>query len=244
MEEILEEDDKSKNTDKSKPSLDSIQELSYKKRKLFSLSLIILNIISFILGIYILYYKDYYLNPDFKFSNQTSLYIFIILYTSGMLTALFISFLFALIMKLIQNYTNNNNLSNNNDRPQADLINNEANHTRLSIFILNNDQNKIALIPFTFSYFIVFTIAIYFIALPYSIILIIKLIQNSFLCKIFSFFFLYVFMISNLFAGLIMVLLLFYIVFGKKRINVRKKQYNIDNSNLENIRNEVRNAMK
>lgn len=108
MEEILEEDDKSKNTDKSKPSLDSIQELSYKKRKLFSLSLIILNIISFILGIYILYYKDYYLNPDFKFSNQTSLYIFIILYTSGMLTALFISFLFALIMKLIQNYTNNN----------------------------------------------------------------------------------------------------------------------------------------
>ena len=51
-------------------------------------------------------------------------------------------------------------------------------------------------------------------------------------------------MIANLFAGLIMVLLLFYIVFGKKRINVRKKPYNIDNSNLENIRNEIRNAMK
>ena len=161
-----------------------------------------------------------------------------------MLSALFISFLFSLIMKLIQNYKNNNNSSNNNDKSQADLINNEDNHTRLSIFILNDNQNNIALIPFAFSYFIVFTIAIYFIALPYSFILIIKLFQNKFLCKVFSFFFLYFFMIINLFAGLIMVLLLFYIVFGKKRINVRKQQYNIDNSNLENIRNEVRNAMK
>jgi hypothetical protein len=244
MEEILEEDNKSKNTNKSKPSMDSIQELSKKTRKLFSISLIIINIISFILGIYILYYNNYYLNPDYKFSNQTSLYIFIILYTSGMLSALFISFLFSLIMKLIQNYKNNNNSSNNNDKSQADLINNEDNHTRLSIFILNDNQNNIALIPFAFSYFIVFTIAIYFIALPYSFILIIKLFQNKFLCKVFSFFFLYFFMIINLFAGLIMVLLLFYIVFGKKRINVRKQQYNIDNSNLENIRNEVRNAMK
>ena len=124
------------------------------------------------------------------------------------------------------------------------MINSENEHTRLSIFVLNNKQNEIALIPFTFSYFIIFTIAIYFIALPYAFILLIKLFQNDFLCKVFSFFLLYLFLIINLFAGLIMVLVLFYIVFVKKRGNVRKQEYNIDNSNLDNIKNEIRNAMQ
>jgi hypothetical protein len=241
MTEILEEDLKSKNSHKSKPSFDSVQEISSKNRYNLSFSLIIINIFTFILGIYILYNNNYYLNPDYKFSNHISLYVFIIMYSSGMLSALIISFLFSLIAKLIFQFINNNNSP---DKPKLDLINSENEHTRLSIFVLNNKQNEIALIPFTFSYFIIFTIAIYFIALPYTFILLIKLFQNDFLCKVFSFFLLYLFLIINLFAGLIMVLVLFYIVFVKKRGNVRKQDFNIDNSNLDNIKNEIRNAMK
>ena len=244
MAEIIEEDDKSKNTYKSKPSFDSVQEMSSKNRTLIGLSLIIINIISFILGIYILYNNDYYLNPEFHFSNRVSLYVFTILYSSGMLSALIISFVFSLIVKLIYKYINNNNSPDNNGKEKLDLINSENDQTSLSFFIINKKHNEIALIPFTLSYFIIFTIVIYFIALPYAFILIIKLFQNDFLRKIFSFFLLYLFIILNLVAGLILVLFLFYIVFVKKRGNVRKQEYNIDNSNLDNIKNEIRNAMQ
>ena len=98
MTEILEEDLKSKNSHKSKPSFDSVQEISSKNRYILSFSLIIINIFTFILGIYILYNNNYYLNPDYKFSNHISLYVFIIMYSSGMLSALIISFLFSLLL--------------------------------------------------------------------------------------------------------------------------------------------------
>ena len=88
MAEIIEEDEKSKNTFKSKLSLDSVEEISSRTRSLLSLSLIIINLISIIIGIFILYNNNYYLNPDFKFSNQISLFIFIIIYTFGILFAL------------------------------------------------------------------------------------------------------------------------------------------------------------
>ena len=244
MADKIQDDNNSKYTNKSKPSFDSVQEMSSKNRALISLTLIIINIITFILGIYIIYNSDYYLNPDFKFSNRISLYIFIIIYASGMLSALIISFLFSLLVKLINKYSNNNDSLDNNEKAKLDLINNENEHTRLSFFILNNKHNEIALIPFTLSYFIIFTIGIYFIGLPYSFILIIKLFQNDFLCKIFSFFLLYLFLMINLFACLMMVLVLFFIVFVNKRGNVRKAEYNIDNSNLDNIKSEIRNAMK
>jgi hypothetical protein len=244
MEELLEDEAKSKNTSKSKPSLDSIEEMSSKNRTFFRLTLITINIISFIIGIYILYNNNYYLNPDFKFSNYISLYFFIILYSFGMLSALILSFLFSLVLKIIYHYKNNNSKDNNINSSKIDLMENEQDHSQISIFILNDKQNEVALIPSTLSYFIITTIGLYFIALPFAFILMIKLFQNEFLRKIFSFLLLYIFMIINLIAGLIMVLVLFYMVFIKKRGNIRKLDYNIDNNIIENIRNEVRNAMK
>ena len=248
MKEILEEDEKSKKTDI--PSLNSVIEMSSKNRSLISLTLFSINIISFIFGVYILYHNDYYLNPEYKFVNQISLYIFIIIYTLGMLSSLILSFLFALVMKIIIHYKNNNKKSmnfNNNNNSNLELIANEevrsSVHTPISSFILNNKQNEIALIPFTLSYFIAFTIGIYLVALPYAFLLITYLFQNEFFCKVFSFLLLYLFMLINLCAGLINAVVLIYLVFVKKRGNIRKIEYNIDNKNIENIRNEIRNAM-
>ena len=239
MEKMNEEDERSKNSNKSSsPSLDSALEIKGKNRTIFSLSLIIINVICFIISIYILNNKDYYLNPDFNFSNRISLYIFIILYGLGMLSALILAILFSLIMKIVYYYKNNKNNS------QIDSKINEQEHTQISFILLNDKQNELAFIPFTLSYFIVFTIGLYFCDLPYSIILLIKLFQNDYLCKVFSFKLLYLFMTINFFAGLMMVLVLFYMIFIKKRGNVRKLEFNIDNNNVENIRNEIRNAMK
>ena len=247
MKEIIEEEEKSKNTDI--PSLNSVIEMSSKNRSIFSITIFSINIISFVLGIYILYHNDYYLNPEYKFVNQISLYVFIIIYTLGMLSALILSFLFSLIMKIIIHYKNNNkkSMNFNSNNSNLELIANEevrsSVHTPISSFILNNKQNEIALIPFTLSYFIAFTIAIYLIALPYAFLLITHLFQNKFFCKVFSFILLYLFLLINLCAGLINAVLLIYLVFVKKRGNIRKMEYNIDNKNIENIRNEIRNAM-
>ena len=247
MKEIIEEEDeKSKNTDI--PSLNYVIEMNSKNRSLFSITLFSINVISFIFGVYILYHNDYYLNPEYKFVNQISLYIFIIIYTLGMLSSLILSFLFALVMKIIIHYKNNNKKSMNfNNNSNLELIANEevrsSVHTPISSFILNNKQNEIALIPFTLSYFIAFTIGIYLVALPYAFLLITYLFQNEFFCKVFSFLLLYLFMLINLCAGLINAVVLIYLVFVKKRGNIRKMEYNIDNKNIENIRNEIRNAM-
>ena len=247
MKEILEEDEKSKKTDI--PSLNSVIEMSRKNRSLISLTLFSINIISFIFGVYILYHNDYYLNPEYKFVNQISLYVFIIIYTLGMLSALIFSFLFALIMKIIIHYKNKNkkSMNFNNNNSNLELISNEEVRSSvlspISSFILNNKQNEIALIPFTLSHFIVFTIGIYLIALPYAFLLITYLFQNEFFCKVFSFILLYLFVLINLCAGLINAIVLIYLVFVKKRGNIRKMEYNIDNKNIENIRNEIRNAM-
>ena len=243
MEEIN-VDEQPKNSNPSRPSLDSIQEISNRKELYFRFSLIIINIISLITGIYILSNNDFYLNKKYKFTNYNSLYVFIITYTLGMLAALILSFIIALIAKVISFFKNKNQNNTINDNPNKDLMNNEEVHSRISLFILNNKQNEIAIIPFTLSYFIAFTIGLYFIALPYSFCLIINLFKNDFYSEFIKFFWLYFFLFINLIAGSIMIIVLFYMVFKKRSGSVRKFEYPVDNDNIENIRAEIRNAIK
>ena len=244
MEEIRENEEKSEYTKNSKPSLDSIQELTVKHRKLFYFSLIGINILSFITGIYILNEHSYYLNPDFKFSNHISLYVFIIIYTLGIISALVFSFVFAIIVKLIYIYKNRKNNNTINENPKSAILSSIQDHSQISFTLLYSNQNEISLIPFTLSYFIIFIIAMYFISLPYAFILIVKLFQNDYLSQFFDFFLIYFFLFINLIAGLIMVIVLFYMVFKKRTGNARKFGYTIDNNNVENIRKEIRDAIK
>ncbi len=244
MEEMNVEDQK-KSTNNSRPSLDSFQEISYNKERFIRISLIIINIISLITGIYILKNNEIYLNRDYKFENHRALYVFIITYMLGMLAALIISFLIAIIAKIIyffKNLRQNNSINNNNI--ENNLPNNEQFHTRITEFILNNKQNEFAIIPFTLSYFIAVTIGLYFIALPYSSCLIIKLLKNDIYSKFNTFFWLYFFLIINLLSGAIMIISLFYMVFSKRNGSVRKFEYPVNNDNLEAIREQVRDAIQ
>ena len=239
------EENISNNKSSIRPSFDSIQEMSYRKEYYFRYSLIIINILSLITGIYILYNREFYLSKDYKFSNYNSLYIFIIAYTLGMISALILSFFIALIAKLIYFFKNKKQNNPENDIPNINLFNNEEGpHSRISLFILDNRPNEVAIIPFTLSYFIALTIGLYFIALPYSFCLIINLLKNQFYSKFVTFFWLYFFLLINLIAGSIMIIVLFYMVFKKRSGSVRKMDYPVDNNNIENIREEVREAIK
>ena len=242
MEEINVEDKKSANF--SRPSFDSIQEISYNKEKYIRISLIFINIISLITGIYILNHSDFYLNPDYKFQNHRALFVFIIVYMIGMISALIISFFIALIAKIIHYFKYKNQNDYNSNIQNENLENNEQFHNRIADFIINKKQSEFALIPFTLSYFIAVTLGLYFIVLPYSFFLIINLLRNETYSNFISFFWLYLFLIINLLAGLIMTISLFYMVFAKRSGSVRKFDYPVDNDNIENIREQVRNAIK
>ena len=240
MEENI-SDERQINSNHSRPSFDSIQEISAKKEYFFRISLILINIASIILGLYIINHRDFFLSPDYKFINYISLYVFIITYTLGMLLALILSFLIALVAKILSIFRDKKQNISINDLPN--LINNEQPHSRMSEFILNNKKNEIAIIPFTVSYFIAITIGLYFIALPYSFCLLINLLRNEFYSKVFEFSWLYLFLIINLIAGLIMIIILFSMVFIKRSGSVRKFEYPVDNNNIENIRAEVKEAI-
>ena len=232
-------------TNRKRPSLDSIQEISQNKENLMRRILILINIASLIIGGYILYFRDHFLNPDYKFRNYYALYFFIISYTLGMILALILSFLTALIVKAIHFFKNKDHNSDNSTiDANNNLILDEQAHSRISVFVMNNKQNEIAIIPFTLSYSLVFTIGIYFISLPYSFFLLINLFRDKTYSNIISFFWIYIFLGINLIAGLMMFLSLFYMVFAKRSGSVRKFEYPIESENIENIRNEVRDAIK
>jgi hypothetical protein len=230
-----------KNTENSRPSLDSVQELGSTSQTIFRISLLLTNIISLISGIYILYHREYYLNPSYNFSNYKSFYFFIIVYTLGMLFSLIFGFLIAFCRKIINICKNRNNpienqeLNNNND---------ESEHSKMSLFILGNNQNEMALIPHTLSYFIVITIGIYFVGFPFSLFLIINCYRNNFYSKFSEFSMIYFFLGINFIAGFIMVATLFCMVFRKRKGISRKIDYNLDNNNIENIKEEVKDAIK
>lgn len=233
-----------KSTNRKRPSLDSIQEISQTKERIIRTFLILFNIASLIIGGYILSYRDYYLNSDYNFKNYIFLYLFIITYTLGMILALILSFLVAIIVKTIFFFKNKGHIS---EKSTIDTNNNfildEQAHSRISVFVMTNKQNEIALFPFTFSYFLVFTIGIYFISLPYSFFLLINLFRDKTYSNVISFFWLYIFLGINLIAGLMMFISLCYMVCAKRSGSVRKFEYPIDNDNVEKIRNEVAEAI-
>ena len=85
-------------------SINSNPELKENKIYYLRISLIIINIISAISGIYIFQNKQYYLSQDYKFEYHDSLQLFIILYSLGMVGAFIFSFFFFYFYKTIYLY--------------------------------------------------------------------------------------------------------------------------------------------
>lgn len=232
-------------TNRKRPSLDSIQEISQNKEICIRRILILINIASLFIGGYILNFRDHFLNPDYKFKNYYALYFFIIAYTLGMILALILSFFTALIVKVIYFFKNK---GHSTEKSTIDTNNNlildEQAYSRISVFVMNNTQNEIAIIPFALSSSLVFIIGIYFISLPYSCLLLINLLRDKTYSDVISFSWIYIFLGINLVAGLMMFVSLFYMVFAKRSGSVRKFEFPIENESIENIRNEVRDAIK
>lgn len=228
------ENEKNEKIRSSNSSINSNPEI--KDKKILRISLILINIISILSGCYILKYRQYYLSPEYNFEYYDSLLLFVIAYSLGMLASLAFSILLAALIKICI-YIINSFKEN-----QATLANNEQ-LSENSFRYIKGNSNDISFIPYTFTFFVVATMIIYFISLPYSIFLLIFMARNKTYSNLKEFKLLYFFVIINTFAGLILFYVLLIIVFVKRDGSFRKINYYIDDNNLDNLRNEIRGAM-
>ena len=221
----------------SQSSINSNPELKEKKVYFLRISLIIINIISLISGFYLYQNRIYYLSSEYKFEYRNYLFIFIILYSLGMVGILIFSFLLAILLKIFIFIVS---LFTEEAKP---LIKNGEIHSENSIRFINAHANEISIIPYSFTFFIVLTATLYLIGLPYSIFLLIFMNKNEYYSNTKDFALLYIFVVVNSIAGFILFYILLIIVFAKRDGSFRQRSFFIDDNSLNNLRNEINGAM-
>ena len=234
MENRNENGENEKKIRSSNSSINSNPEI--KDKKILRISLIIINIISAFSGFYFFKYRQYYLSPEYNFEYYDSLLVYVITYSLGMIASLIFSVLFTSLIKICIYIINMFN------EKKATLANNEQ-LSENSFRYINGNSNDVSFIPYTLTIFVVATMIIYFISLPYSIFLLIFMARNETYSKFKDFRLLYFFIIINTLAGLILFYVLLIIVFVKREGSFRKINYYIDDNNLDNLRNEIRGEM-
>lgn len=227
------------NNRNSQSSINSHPELKEKKIFFLRIMLIIINLISLISGTHIYQNRNYYLSKEYKFLYSNSLFIFIIMYTLGMIGTLIFSFLLSVLLKIITLIINI--FIDDNKIP---LNKNEEKHSENSFVYINSNSNQFSAISYTFTLFIITTTIIYFLSLPYSIFLLIFMNKNEYYSNSNDFPLLYFFVIINTIAGFILFYVLLIIVFAKREGSFRQRSFFIDDNNLNVLRNEIRQAME
>lgn len=222
-------------------TIDSFPELQNKTY----LSKIIVSIyfLSLIFGIYILFYKSYYLNPNYNFSNPEILNYYIIIYTLGLFGVILISFIFALLLKVI-NSIRKCYKSEKSEIERENILKDDINNDEEDFLseILQN-ANNISMIPYTFSICILLTILLYVFGFPFSLYLIYALICNNIYSNFYQFLCLYFFIFINNISGAIFTFILIIFIKVRRQNSLRKLSFNYDEDNLMAVYKEVKDAM-
>ena len=107
------------------------------------------------------------------------------------------------------------------------------------------NADKVTFFPYTMTIFIILTIAFYFIALPLSIILLVKLWNDEVYQDKEKFWPLYAFISTNLINGILIVVVFLHMFIVKRKENsILKKNMEINENKITEYRNEVREALK
>ena len=107
------------------------------------------------------------------------------------------------------------------------------------------NADKVTLLPYTMTIFIIISIAYSFLALPLSIFLLIKLYDDTEYRDLKEYWALYAFIIANLINGILYVIVFFHMFLVKRKENsILKKNMELDENLIKNIRAEVREALK
>jgi len=241
--------------------------------------LLITDIISLGLGIYILIKKNKYLDIDFKYHKLLLSFVYIyspsaigIFVVSLVLSIIIYCFYFCCekekiygaplydekdITMSIGNLKDNENYdkSKENNDNKIDIENDLENESEDNMTepkkievkeeYIGINADKVTLLPYTFTIFVIMTIIFYFFALPLSIILLKNMWKHQVYKDKKKYWALYAFVFSNLINGALIVVVFFHMFLVKRIENsILKKNMEIDEGMIENYRNEVRDALK
>ena len=281
------------------------------------ITLIITDIITLILGVYILVNRNYFLDENYNFESHRLLLAFVYIYSPSAIGIFIVSFILSLLVytfywcfqkekihgaplydekdiitmsitnpkdykeslnkkpnnkvKLKSSnksrnkyYENQNNENQNNENQNNENQSNENKNIESEKSENKNDENnkkdkvpqieeeyiginadKVTLFPYTVTIFVIMTITFYFIALPLSIILLVKLLKDKVYGSVFDYFSLYVFIFANFVNGILIVVVFIHMfIVKRKENNILKKNMDINESKIRNYRNEVAQALK
>ena len=277
------------------------------------ITLIITDIITLALGIYILANYDYFFTEKYNFKYRRFLLVFIYIYSPSAIGIFIVSFVLSLFVYTIywcfekekihgaplydekeislglgspqdykeklnktsdsnDNFNTSNNKNSNSDnnliedngkkyllkssnkkRNIDDNLNQSNENKRkdsskepqIKEEYIGINADKVTLFPYTVTIFVIMTIIFYFVALPLSIILLIKLLKDTIYGDIFDFLSLYIFIFANLVNGILIVIVFFHMFIVKRKENsILKKNMEINESKIRNYRREVAEALK
>ena len=221
-------------------SIDSSPEFQHKTY--LSKTIILMSLLSLIIGFYILFNQSFYLNKDYNFSNEKILYYYVILYTLGLFGIIIVSFLLALIIKLMCSIRRCFKCKKYENEKENTLIDEDDNNDGFLSQILEN-ANNISIIPYTFSICILLTIILYLTGFPISCYLIYALLGNNNYSNVFKFFLLYFFIFINSFSGAIFIFVLVIFIKVRRQNSLRKLSFSYDDDNLKTVYKEVKDAI-
>lgn len=231
------------NSNISIATVESIPELNQGPQLWFKIFFITTSLSSTILGTILLFNKNYYLPSYTEFAYMKYLLLFIYIYTLGSLSALIIGTVLGGIIVFILNiirlfqtkkdkHPTTKNQNNNNDNNQLS--------NRSSYSYLNRDDD-ISCITYSFVLFIIMDIVMYYIAVPWTILLIVKMINQLNYTKKFGL--IYLFLVVNLGIGIVFISVSLFSIFGSK-VSLKKNKYIVFDEDVERVHKEVKEAYK
>lgn len=227
------------------------------------ITLIITGLISIILGIYMLLNFNDYFEMDFDYRKL--LLIFIYIYFPSGIGIFLLSFILSIFIYLFFWCCQKEKIYGAPLYDEADQSESIADFKTDDIDVGNKEKkrkedkkklsgereyiginaDKVALLPYTMTIFIIISIAYSFLALPLSILLLIKLFDDTEYGDLKEYWVLYIFIIANLINGILYVIVFFHMFLVKrKENNILKKNMELDENLIKSIRAEVREALK
>ena len=230
----------------------SIEETGRRKQFVFARYVLIITSTCLTgLGIYILIKHDDYLGEEYNFDYSKTLLVFLCMYTSGLIGIFLISYILGIFINICFGccyFKTEPTKKENVNQFDVEQNSNEAGIDRKDTKLLANvvvEADRIRILPYAMSVFIVLTITLYFIALPFSCFIFYALITDQTYENYTKFWPIYASCLLSFLNGLIILIVLIVMVCMQRKTNdILKKNMDLDENHITELRNEVRSALK
>ena len=208
------------NSDMTLNSAESIPEINNKSRLWFKIFYFVFTLISLVVGVMIIYKKNFYFNSEYKFSYSLLVLIFVLIYTLGFLTALIASLIITIVIMIFKSIFSCCRKKDKN---------------------LDNEDN-LSFITCSLVILEIMLIILYLAVIPYSIVLFVKMFKHHMMKNYHKFYLLYLFILVNGFMGVVFVLIGIYTFFFTHVKTSTRNKYVVYDEDIANVEKEVKEA--